>query len=216
MDLATLFSTFGILFLGELGDKTQLIIFDLSLKYEKSWMVGIGATLGFAVIVTIGVILGGIITDVIPVFIISLVGGIIFIVLGIFEARGIRELWIERKNSLKQINAIKHNSFNQEIKRSKWFSKLSKLTDNAVLSSFLFIFLMELGDKTQILTISLASVNPSLFEIWLGSILALSFLAWLGVFLGALIVKKIPKLYIKLFSSTLFIFIGIILLISNL
>ncbi|HDZ54332.1 MAG TPA: TMEM165/GDT1 family protein [Candidatus Nealsonbacteria bacterium] len=31
MDWVILFTTFGILFLGELGDKTQLIVFNLAL-----------------------------------------------------------------------------------------------------------------------------------------------------------------------------------------
>ena len=58
MDWIIIFITYGILFLGELGDKTQLIVFNLTLEHEKSYKVGIGATLGFALIVTIGVIIG--------------------------------------------------------------------------------------------------------------------------------------------------------------
>ena len=75
---------------------------------------------------------------------------------------------------------------------------------------------MELGDKTQILTITLASIYSSPVEVWIGSFLALISLAWMGVTFGALIAKKVPKLYIKLVSAIIFIIIGIITLITNL
>jgi len=74
---------------------------------------------------------------------------------------------------------------------------------------------MELGDKTQILTITLASIYSSPVEVWIGSFLALISLAWMGVTFGAIITKKVPKLYIKLVSAIIFIIIGIITLISS-
>jgi len=85
MDWIIFLTVFGILFLGELGDKTQLIVFNLTLEQEKSYKVGIGATLGFAVIVTIGVLFGSIITNYVPISLISIISGIIFILLGIID-----------------------------------------------------------------------------------------------------------------------------------
>ena len=81
MDIAILLISYGILFLGELGDKTQLIVFNLALEYNKFYKVGIGVTLGFALIVTIGVFFGAVITQFIPIFIISMVSGIVFIII---------------------------------------------------------------------------------------------------------------------------------------
>ena len=74
---------------------------------------------------------------------------------------------------------------------------------------------MELGDKTQILTITLASIYPHPIEVWLGSFLALISLAWIGVFFGSTIAQKIPKFHIKLISVILFIFIGVLILITS-
>ncbi len=97
MNFIILMTAFSILFLGELGDKTQLIVFNLSLEQEKSYKVGLGATLGFAIIVTISVFFGAIITRFIPIFLISIFSGSIFILIGILETRGLKGLYFERK-----------------------------------------------------------------------------------------------------------------------
>lgn len=74
---------------------------------------------------------------------------------------------------------------------------------------------MELGDKTQILTITLASIYPNPFEVWLGSFLALSSLAWLGAYIGEFIAQKVPKFYLKIISILIFIIIGIIVILTS-
>ena len=215
MEWVIFFLTFGILFLGELGDKTQLIVFNLTLEHEKPYKVGIGATLGFAVIVTIGVFFGLIITRFIPLLIITVFSGIIFIIIGIIEARGLKELYKEKKStssekSLQDSEVSKYNKINSEI--PKGFSKLRK---NPYIAGFSFIFLMELGDKTQILTITLASIYPFPFEVWLGAFLALITLAWMGVFFGGVIARRVPKFHLKLASVIIFIFIGILILLTS-
>ena len=164
--------TFGILFLGELGDKTQLIVFNLALEYEKFYKVGIGVTLGFALIVTIGVFFGAVITQFIPLFIISIFSGIIFIIIGILEARNLKELYLEKYNNKDDSrNSTLGDNTPEDIKNST--SRFKKLKRNPYIAGFGFIFLMELGDKTQILTITLASIYAFPVEVWLGSFLAL-------------------------------------------
>ncbi len=213
MEWVIFFLTFGILFLGELGDKTQLIVFNLALEHEKPYKVGIGATLGFAVIVTIGVFFGLIITNFIPLTIITIASGIVFIAIGIIEVRGLKQLYKEHKNSnsnnLLKTNKLAHNG-NPNSEIPKGFLKLRK---NPYIAGFSFIFLMELGDKTQILTITLTSIYPYPFEVWLGSFLALTALAWMGAFFGATIARKVPKFYLKLASIIIFISIGVLILI---
>lgn len=215
MDWLILFITYGILFLGELGDKTQLIVFNLTLEYDKSYKVGIGATLGFALIVSLGVIFGAVITQYIDLSIITLLSGILFLVIGLLELPKIRKLYREKQNKKKH-NAITVSSSGINETNENVTSKLSKLKKNAYLAGFFFIFIMELGDKTQILTITLTSVYSSPLEVWIGSFLALTTLAWMGVFLGAIIAKKVPKLYLAVISAIIFIGIGFITIITYL
>ena len=213
MDWLILLTTFGILFLGELGDKTQLIVFNLSLEQENPYKVGIGATIGFAVIVSLGVFIGAVLTKFIPLSVINIISGIVFIAIGLLGIPGIKKIYDENKNqvSIKEINDLnKVESENNNIS----LSMISKIKKNGYLAGFFSIFIMELGDKTQILTITLASTLNSPIEVWLGSFIALISLAWLGVFFGALIAKKIPKFYLKLGSTIIFITIGVITLLT--
>ncbi len=214
MDIATILITYGILFLGELGDKTQLIVFNLALEYKKFYKVGIGVTFGFALIVTIGVFFGAVITQFIPLIIISIASGIVFIIIGILEARNLRELYLEKfKNMNSTINSSLDDKTSEDKKNLS--SKLPNIKRNPYLAGFGFIFLMELGDKTQILTITLASIYAFPIEVWLGCFLALITVAWLGILFGAFIAYKVPKFYLKLISTSIFIFVGILILVTS-
>jgi len=216
MDWVILLTTFGILFLGELGDKTQLIIFNLSLEQEKPYKVGIGATIGFAVIVSLGVFIGAVITKFIPLSIINIISGIVFIVVGLLGIPGIKKIYNEKKNKKIIEETNDFNKAEESEDNNNHRSILSRLKKNAYLAGFFSIFIMELGDKTQILTITLTSTSSSPIEVWFGSFFALISLAWLGVFFGALIARKIPKFYLKLGSTIIFIIIGVVTLLTAL
>ncbi|MFW9866894.1 MAG: TMEM165/GDT1 family protein [Candidatus Thorarchaeota archaeon] len=209
MDIGTLLITYGLLFLGELGDKTQLIVFNLALEYKKFYKLGIGITLAFALLVSIGVFFGAIITKFLPLFLISIISGIVFLIIGFLEALNLRRLYLQKK-SIQENNEISKNL----EKEADIQQKYSKLKKNPYLAGFIYIFLMELGDKTQLLTISLSAIFPPT-EVWLGSFLALISVAWIGIFLGALIARKVPKFYLKLISTLIFIIVGILIIISS-
>jgi len=209
MNLEVLLITFGLLFIGELGDKTQLIVFNLALEYKKFYKVGVGATAAFALLVTIGVFFGAVITNFIPLFIISIVSGLVFIIIGLFETRDIKELYLNHKLKKQggEISSLKV----EELEGNKF----SRLKRNPYVAGFGFIFLMELGDKTQILTITLASIYSFPIEVWLGSFFALISVAWMGILIGSIIARRVPKFYLKIVSVLLFLFVGVLILVTS-
>ena len=209
MNLEVLLITFGLLFIGELGDKTQLIVFNLALEYKKFYKVGVGATAAFALLVTIGVFFGVVITNFIPLFIISIVSGLVFIIIGLFETRDIKELYLNHKLKKQggEISSLKV----EELEGNKF----SRLKRNPYVAGFGFIFLMELGDKTQILTITLASIYSFPIEVWLGSFFALISVAWMGILIGSIIARRVPKFYLKIVSVLLFLFVGVLILVTS-
>ncbi|TFG16610.1 MAG: TMEM165/GDT1 family protein [Promethearchaeota archaeon] len=215
MDILTILITYGILFAGELGDKTQLIVFNLALEYPKFYKVGIGASLGFAAIVTFGVFFGSLITAFVPVFIITIISGIVFITIGLLESRNLKSLYRENKQTKNSSQNPKNDSIQGNSIEITEKGKFAKLKKNPYLAGFFAIFIMELGDKTQLLTISLTSLYAAPIEVWIGSFLALITVAWIGILLGGFIARKVPKFYLKLISVVLFIFVGVLILFSS-
>ena len=59
MDWRVLASTFGLIFLAELGDKTQLAAIAMSAESRSPIAVFVGAVLALALVTLIGVAVGG-------------------------------------------------------------------------------------------------------------------------------------------------------------
>ena len=59
MDWKVLVSTFGLLFLAELGDKTQLSVITMTARTGKPVLVFLGAVAALAVVTLLGVLFGG-------------------------------------------------------------------------------------------------------------------------------------------------------------
>jgi len=83
------------------------------------------------------------------------------------------------------------------------------------LSTFILVFLAELGDKTQLTTMLMAAHNESLLGVFLGAISALIVTTLLGVIIGSFISEIIPTNYIHLGAGTAFIIIGVLLLLGK-
>ena len=79
-------------------------------------------------------------------------------------------------------------------------------------TTFILVFLAELGDKTQLATMLLAGHNESFFSVFLGAALALILNAGIGVYLGSIISRALPLYYIHLGGGIAFIIIGILLI----
>jgi len=76
-------TTFGILFLAELGDKTQLAVFTLSAQHKAPGTVFIGAALALVVVTLLGAYLGGLVSAYVPIKYVHIGAGSLFIVLGV-------------------------------------------------------------------------------------------------------------------------------------
>ena len=84
-----------------------------------------------------------------------------------------------------------------------------------LITTFVSIFLAELGDKTQLATVGFAASGRSPWVVFLGSASALIVTSLLGVLIGAGLQKVLPIRTIHIVSGILFISIGAILIIRN-
>lgn len=83
-------------------------------------------------------------------------------------------------------------------------------------STFVAIFLAEMGDKTQLATLSVASsTTSSRWIVFAASALALVSTSAIAVLAGELVSKHIPPVWIKRAAGTMFIILGSIYLYST-
>jgi len=80
----TVFTVFGLIFLAELGDKTQLATFAYAASSRQRFAVFIGASLALMVTSFIGAYLGGMLGKFIPYHYVHKGAGLLFIGIGIF------------------------------------------------------------------------------------------------------------------------------------
>ena len=88
MDWASLFSAFGLIFLAELGDKTQLTVMSLASQSESPWLVFAGAALALAASSLLAMLFGSALTRVVPEQYIHMAAGAAFIVMGVLLLTG--------------------------------------------------------------------------------------------------------------------------------
>tara|TARA_B100001250_G_C19235129_1_gene544023 strand:+ start:261 stop:554 length:294 start_codon:yes stop_codon:yes gene_type:complete len=81
-----------------------------------------------------------------------------------------------------------------------------------LITTFFTIFLAEMGDKTQLTTITLSSTTNKPLAVFIGSSIALILATLLGALAGGSIANLIPDFLLKLLSGIVFLIIGINLL----
>ncbi len=83
MDWKVLATTFALLFVAELGDKTQLAVINMTAKHQKPWPVFIGAVAALAAVTLIGVLGGEALTRIVPTHVLAKISAVLFVALGV-------------------------------------------------------------------------------------------------------------------------------------
>lgn len=180
-------TSFLMIFTAELGDKTQFLVFSLSLKYGALPIL-LGASLAFALLNGPGVFIGERIAHVLNPLLIKLTSASIFIIFGV--------LLLFKKDD-------------EEGKNGLLASKKS-----GFILAFTSIFLGEIGDKTQICSIVLGARFKHFGYVFSGCFLALFLATLIAILLGASLQKWLPKLPIKKIAGIIMLTTGIVTLIA--
>ena len=181
--------SFGVIFVAELGDKSQLMALAFSARY-KPLPILLGITIATAIVHAFSVVGGALLGAALPTDAINVVAGVAF--LG-FAA------WTLRGDELGEDEA----------------ARVDTSTRNAVVASGIAFFLAELGDKTMLATITLATTN-GLFGTWLGSTLGMVAADALAIGLGAVLGTRLPERAIRIGAAVLFVLFGVLLIAEGL
>jgi len=78
-----------------------------------------------------------------------------------------------------------------------------------LLSTFLTVFIAELGDKTQLATLTISGTSNRPLAVFLGSSSALVLASLLGALTGGSFSTFLPEVFLKSLASLTFLIIGI-------
>jgi Ca2+/H+ antiporter, TMEM165/GDT1 family len=183
-------STFGLIFLAELGDKTQLASMALALRYP--WQrIFVGIAAAFVVLNLAAVLVGKVLFLLLPIFWVTLVSALLFLYFG--------------------YSTLRHacDSDGEE-------DGPPPTAATATRTAFIMIFMAELGDKTQLVTASQAARHSDslvgMSIVFAASTLALWSVSLLGIFAGKQMVRFIPLCWIHRTAGLMFLLFGVMAL----
>ena len=192
--------------LAELGDKTQLLALVLATRY-KAWQVMVGIFAATLLIHFFSTLVGGAVGSFVPQIVLSWVAGLLFVGFGIWTLRG---------DSVDEDEQPKASRF------------------GPIVTVGIAFFIAELGDKTQIMTMtiaadpgaalrSLGAVGAALVPaglavptgtaafigVWLGSTMGMVIADGIAILIGSVLGKKLPEKLITRISGIVFILFGV-------
>jgi len=174
--LSTVASTFTLIGLAEIGDKSQLVCVALAARH-RHWPVLCGATLAFVVLNALAVVFGAGVAVWVPEKIAAAIVAVLFAVFGIHFLRAV-------------------DDDDEEVVTSTGRS--------IFITALLLIFVAEFGDKTQIAVAGLAVSLPPL-PVWVGASIALATVSGLGVWAGRTFLQRLPVHLLHRISGGLFL-----------
>ena len=183
--LAATAVSFVVILVAELGDKSQLMALTFATRF-RALPVLVGITAATAVVHAVSVGIGYLLGAALPTFWISVAAAVAFVAFGLWTLRG---------------DALSRDE--QE--------KASGTTRSAVLAASVAFFLAELGDKTMLATITLATQYPGaggVTGVWLGSTVGMVAADALAIVVGRALGRNVPEKLIRIGAAVLFFAFG--------
>ena len=187
LHLALIASTFAIIFLAELPDKTMISSIIMGSKLAP-WRVFLGASVAFLFQVIIAVSIGGLVSH-IPREPLELGIGFGFLIGAGLIVKDMRSGEIDKEEALVR-----------EISNEHFWSQ--------VLVAFGVIFIAEFGDITQIATANLAAKTADPVSVGIGSLLGLWSVTGLGIYFGSTVLSKVPLKPVQIASALIMTGLG--------
>lgn len=179
--------TFPAVALAELGDKTQLLVLALAARFRRPGAVLLGLILGSAINAGLAVAGGLLLDRLVPEYWLNLLVTLAFIVIG---------LWM----------VLNSNADGEE-------ETPPAAAASAFLATLWLFVVMELGDKTQLATLGLATGLDNLAGVFAGGALGLLLANLPALWLGHRFAESLPRALLHRIGGALFIVIGVGLLV---
>jgi putative Ca2+/H+ antiporter (TMEM165/GDT1 family) len=183
MDPVIVGSSFSLLFLAEMGDKSQLIAMTLACRFRPLPVI-VGVLSAFLVLNLLAVAVGGALFEWVPQRLVLLAAGALFLFFAFRSWRDAEE-------------AEDEDVVGKSIGRG------------ALLTSFLMILLAEFGDKTQLAMVGLAAGTGAPGSVLVGGTLALWAVSLVGILVGGSLLRRISPVWMHRTAALLFLGFGL-------
>jgi putative Ca2+/H+ antiporter (TMEM165/GDT1 family) len=178
-------AAFALVFVAELGDKSQLVVLTLAARYRPLPVTG-GAVLAFGLLNALAVLAGAALDRWVPDAVLAGVVAVSFFAFGVAAWRSADDPPESAEDAS---------------------------TRSAVFGTFALIFAAELGDKTQLAVAGLATrADP--VATWFGATAALAATTLLGATVGAALTRRLPLPWVKRAAAIAFFAFGAVALAS--
>ena len=183
----------GVVFLAELGDKSQLMALAMAAKHKaRDVFIGMffAILLMFALAVGAGALLGNWLDAYRTV--VAIVAGVIFLLFAAWT------LWDRDDDDEADVDTLPASATSRTV----------------ITASFTAFVIAELGDKTQLASATLA-VREGFWPVYLGSVVGEVAAIGLAIVIGAVAGKHLPANLIRYGAATLFAVFGIIMILQG-
>lgn len=177
----------GVIFVAELGDKSQLMAMAFAARYRAAPVL-VGITVATAAVHALSVVAGAVLGASIPTRAVSALAGLAFLAFAV---------WTWRGDTLDDDEAARAN----------------RPVGSAVVAASAAFFLAELGDKTMLATVTLATTHGAVGT-WAGSTLGMVAADALAVLAGRQLGTRLSARAIRLGAAAGFVVFGLLLLVG--
>lgn len=167
-----------LIFIAELGDKTQIMAMSFATKY-KIHQILVGVGLGVVLNHGLAVVVGGYLDKLIDINLIQILASALFIIFGYMSLKVEED---ENEDSISKYGPI--------------------------VTVALAFFLGEMGDKTQLTAMALATNAKFPLLILLGTTMGMILTSLMGILVGIYLGKKVPEKTLKVISGCVFVLLG--------
>lgn len=199
--MATLLTALGVVFVAELGDKTQVVAMTFGARHHLRHVI-IGLAIAYLVSSGLAALIGGLLGAALPGRALSIGGGIAFIGFAVFEL-------------LRASDDDEDEHDGEVVVEATAAGAASSMLRSPVVLIALTVTVAELGDKTQLTTATLAARSDPVLT-WAGATLGLIAAGVLGALIGRQLGDRLPRRTLSYVSAALFLIVGIIMITTAL
>jgi putative Ca2+/H+ antiporter (TMEM165/GDT1 family) len=177
-----------LIFVAEMGDKSQLMALAFGTRLPARLVLG-GILAATLLVHLASVAIGELLGLALPTYWIGLAAGLAFIGFGAWTIRG-------------------DTLDDQKLEVGKRYGAFAM-----VAATF---FMAELGDKTMLATITLASQLQSFVPVWIGSTLGMVAADGIAIWVGRIAGRRLPERTIRYAAAAIFILSGLVTIVETL